>query len=93
MVMQEVLIKFIHSPQHFVDTPNHKVDEILLILDESFNHLKGQAQTTKAYYFLSKQINMRYQRVFERLAKLKSDAFLVSEAMWSHARGEYKNIV
>lgn len=65
MVMQEVLMKVVQSAQQFVDTPNHIFDEILIILDETFNHLKAQDLTTNAYDFLSNKINKTFQWVFD----------------------------
>ena len=32
LIIQEVIIKVIHSAQNFVDTPNHKFDTILLVM-------------------------------------------------------------
>lgn len=64
MVMQEVLIKVIWSAQHFMDTLNHKFDEMLLILEETLYHIKAQSPNVEAYYSFSKQINMSFQRVF-----------------------------
>lgn len=48
MVMQEVLIKVIHLVQHLVDTLNHKFDEIFIIIDETFAHLKAQSPIVEA---------------------------------------------
>ncbi|CAI9280637.1 unnamed protein product [Lactuca saligna] len=48
MVMQEVFIKVIHAAQHHLDVPNYKFDEMLHIIDETFNHLKAQAPTAEA---------------------------------------------
>lgn len=81
MVMQEVLIKVIRSAQHFVDIPNHKFDEMLIFLDGIFDHLRAQAPTSSAYDSLSKQINIIFQRVFERLVELKLDSSIRSKAI------------
>ncbi|CAI9287945.1 unnamed protein product [Lactuca saligna] len=45
----------VNSAQHFVDTPNHNFDEMLIILDETFSHLKAQAPTVEVYGSLSKK--------------------------------------
>ncbi|CAI9299913.1 unnamed protein product [Lactuca saligna] len=37
MIMHEVLIKVIRSTQHFVDTPNHKFDTMLLVMEETLD--------------------------------------------------------
>lgn len=93
MVMQEVLIKVIRSAQHFVDIPNHKFDEMLIFLDGIFDHLRAQAPTSSAYDSLSKQINIIFQRLFERLVELKLDSMLALEARPFHVRGgEMKTI-
>ena len=65
MVMQEVLIKLIRSTWNIVDIPNHKLDEMLVILDEAFTDLKAQALIDEEYDVLTKQLNMSFQRVFE----------------------------
>lgn len=41
MILQEVLIKVIHSAQHFVDTPNQKFDVILLVMEETLDSVKA----------------------------------------------------
>lgn len=69
-----------------MDTPNHKFDEMLLILDKTFDHLKAQASTVEAYDSFSKQINMRFQCVFVRLDDFKFEALLASKAGPSHVR-------
>lgn len=61
--MQQVPIKLIRAIWNIVDVPNYKFDEIIVIIDETFAHLKAQAPTAKAYNSLSKHINMRFQRV------------------------------
>ncbi|CAH1433656.1 unnamed protein product [Lactuca virosa] len=60
---------------------------MLLILNETFSHLKDQATTVEAYDSLSKQINMSFKRVFDRLIKLKSNPLFALEAESYHARG------
>ena len=65
MIMQQVLIKLIQATLNIVDVPNNKFNEMLVIIDENFAHIKAQAPTAEAYD-LSKQINMSFQRVFER---------------------------
>lgn len=65
MFMQEVLIKVIRSGQHFVDTPNNKFDDPLIIMEETFGCLKAQAPTVDSFDKLFKQINMSFQWMFE----------------------------
>ena len=88
MVMQEVLIKIIGSTLQNMDVPNHKFDENLVIIDETFSHLKSKDWTAKAYESLSKQINMSFQNVFMHLNKMNSNYVHASEPGSSHARGE-----
>lgn len=68
-------------------TPNHKFDEMLIILEKTFAHPKAQAPTVEAYDSLSKKINMSFQRVSKRLRELNSSSFLASYLGPSHARG------
>lgn len=58
MIMQQALIKLIWSSQHFVYTPNHKFDEILFIMDKTFDTLKAQALIANDYYKLTKKLNL-----------------------------------
>lgn len=75
-----------------MDTSNHKFDEMLIILDETFNHLKAQSLIANAYDLPSKKINMIFQWVFDQLDTLKLDALLASDARSSHARGGERSI-
>lgn len=87
MIMQEVLIKLIRATWNVVDVPNNKFDEMLVIIDQTFTNLKGQAPIAEAYDALSKQINMSFQKVFKRLSELQSEARLASDSGPSHTRG------
>lgn len=79
--------KVIHPIQHHLDILNYKFDEMLCILDETFDHIKDQAPTVDAYESLSKKINIIFQKVFKRLNELNSNQLLASEVGPSHARG------
>lgn len=52
--MQQLHIKIIRASQHHLDISNYKFDEMLLIHDETFDHLKAQATTIEASDSLSK---------------------------------------
>ncbi|CAI9299874.1 unnamed protein product [Lactuca saligna] len=80
MIMREVLIKVMQSSQHFVDILNYKFDEVLLIMDETLDTLTAQAPTVDAYDKIYKQINLSFQRVFEKIDELKLNALLASKA-------------
>lgn len=54
MIMQNVLIKLIRDIWNIVDVPNNNFDKMLVIIDETFAHLKAQAPTAEAYDSLSK---------------------------------------
>lgn len=86
MITQHVLIKLLRATCHIVYVPNHKFDEMLLIIGKNFTHLKTQAPTVEAYDALSKQINTSFQRVFKRLSELQSEDRLASDAGPSSAR-------
>lgn len=64
MIMQEVLIKLIRATWNVFDVPNNNNYEMLIIIYETFSHLKAQAPIGEAYDALSKQINMSFKRVF-----------------------------
>lgn len=85
--MQEVLIKIKHSTWHIADVTNHKFDEMLHIIEATFDHLKAQALIVEAYDSISKEINISSQKVFEILNELMSDLVLELEARPSHVRG------
>ena len=80
LVMQEVLINVIYATQHHLDVPNYKFDEMLHVIDETFNRLKGQAPTVDAYDSPSKRIHRGIQQDFKCLSELKSTIVLASEA-------------
>lgn len=92
-VMQEVLIKGVRLTQHFVDIPNHKFNEMIIIIDEAFDHLKAQAPGAEDYDTISKQINMIFQPVFKRFNDLKSYALLALEVGLSRATEGEKKLV
>lgn len=60
----------IRYAKHFVDTPNHKFDKMILIMEETLDTIKEQAPTAEAYDKLKKQLNMSFQWVFEKLDDL-----------------------
>lgn len=41
MIMPAVLIKVIRSTQHFVETPNHNFNKVLLTMEETLDTLKS----------------------------------------------------
>lgn len=69
-----------------MDTSNQKFDELLLIMEETFDCLKAQAPTADAYDKLSKKINNYFKRAFERSEDLKTDALLASQVRPSYVR-------
>lgn len=56
-------------------------------MDETLDTLKAQAPIVDSYHKLSKQINLSFQRVFEKIDDLKLDVLLASEAGPSNAKG------
>lgn len=54
---------------------------------KTFAHLKDQATNVEAYNYLSKQINMSFQKVFERLIEMNSKPLLASWVGLSHREG------
>lgn len=88
LAMQEVLIKFICATQRHLDIPNYKFDELLFILDHTFDYLKSQAPTTEAYDSLSRKINLSIYRMFECLFELNSDQFLHRRRVHPMQEGE-----
>lgn len=76
-----------------MDVPNHKFDDMLVILDETFAHLKTQAPTFEAYDALTKKLNMIFHWVFEQLEEIKSYYVLALKARTSHAKGEVQKQV
>lgn len=86
-IIQQVLIKVIWFAQHFVDILISKLDEVLLIMEETLDTLKDQALTSDAYNKLTKQINLSFQKVLENFGHLNTDEMLALQARPSHARG------
>ena len=80
LIMQQVLIKILMDYWNIFDVPNNKFDEILSILSSLFDHLKAQAPTVATYDALSKQINVSFKKVLERLFEVNETARLSSEA-------------
>lgn len=88
LIMQQVLINVIRSTQHFVDIPINKFNEVLLVIEETLDTLKAQAHTVDTYDKLSKQINLSFQRMFEKICDLKYDMLIVSKAGPAQQEGE-----
>lgn len=48
MIMQQALIELIRATKNIIDVPNNKFDEMLVIINETFGHLKAQDHTAEA---------------------------------------------
>ena len=86
--MQQVLINMLRDTWHIVDVSNHKFDEMILILEDLFAHLKSQAPTTVAYDTLTLQINTGLQKVFDKFSELKESLLLAPLSRATDAREE-----
>lgn len=60
---------------------------MLIVIDETFAHLKSQVPIVDAYNSLSININMSFQRVFKQLSELQISARLASDARPSNTSG------
>lgn len=87
LIMQQVLLKLIRAAWHIVDVPNHKFDEMILILKELFSHLKAQAPATTAYDTINLQLNTGLQKVFDKFSELKESISLAPVSRATDVRG------
>lgn len=84
--MQQVLIQLLRACWNIVDVSNNKFDKMISILALLFNHLKEQAPTIEAYDALTKQMNTRFKKVFDKLSVVRESSRLTSEVRPSDAR-------
>lgn len=75
------------SSQHIVDILNCKFDEVLLNFEDTFNVLKKQPTTAKAYENITKIVNTIFQKVFEKVGEIKDQVMLAPKVGPSNARG------
>lgn len=59
-----MLVKVIGFFQPFLDTPNHKFDEMLRIFEDILKTIEVKAPNVDAYENLTNILNVSFQKVF-----------------------------